>query len=358
MLSTSTVIIVSLFSQCITISYAFTTSRNGVHNRQNLVSVLNKTPSKCSFPTTLHAFFNQKEAESKPKSILDDDVETEDYGLSFFPRRGGKGVTRKEEVKMTEDIVELDDKSLAQMIGFGGIIAAGATAAIVASLGLSLPDPQIITSNIQNFFSDPTTSLEAVVESVEAMGPYGFLYFGTVYTVAEILAIPAIPLTASAGYLFGVKEGTAVVLTSASIAAAISFLIGRTFLRSYVEKTLENYPEFRKIDSAIGKEGFKLMLLLRLSPIFPFALSNYLYGVTSVRFWPYFWGTMIGFTPGTIAYVYTGEMGKALTLDSAETQEWYVYVGGLAILTGFLKIAADVASSFIDNIENERNNIK
>jgi uncharacterized membrane protein YdjX (TVP38/TMEM64 family) len=217
----------------------------------------------------------------------------------------------------------------------------------------SLPDPQSITSSVQNFFEDPTSSLEAVVQSVEAMGPYGFLYFGTVYTVAEILAIPAIPLTASAGYLFGVKEGTAVVLASASIAAAISFLIGRTFLREYVEKALENYPDFKKIDKAIGKEGFKLMLLLRVSPIFPFALSNYLYGVTSVRFWPYFWGTMIGFTPGTIAYVYTGEMGKALTLDSAGTQEWYVYVGGLALLSGFLKIAADVASSFIDNIDED-----
>jgi uncharacterized membrane protein YdjX (TVP38/TMEM64 family) len=136
--------------------------------------------------------------------------------------------------------------------------------------------------------------MEEVVKSVQDMGPLGLVYFGFVYTIAEILALPAIPLTASAGYLFGVVKGTSVVLASASIAAACSFIIGRTFLRQYVEQALDKYPDFKKIDKAIGQEGFKIMLLLRLSPIFPFALSNYLYGVTSVKFWPYFLGTILG----------------------------------------------------------------
>ena len=143
------------------------------------------------------------------------------------------------------------------------------------------------------------------------------------------------------------------VLGSASVAAAVSFLIGRTLLRSYVVEALESYPDFKKIDKAIGTEGFKLMLLLRLSPIFPFALSNYLYGATSVRFWPYFWGTMLGFTPGTIAYVYTGEIGKALTINSATAEPWYVYAGALALLAGFVKIVADVATGIIDNLEDD-----
>jgi uncharacterized membrane protein YdjX (TVP38/TMEM64 family) len=158
----------------------------------------------------------------------------------------------------------------------------------------SIPNIEDISLAITNFFDDPKSSMEQVVNSVQAMGPIGLLYFGFVYTIAEILAFPAIPLTASAGYLFGVVQGTSVVLFSASIAAAFSFMIGRTFLRTYVEKALQNYPEFKRIDKVIGQEGFKLMLLLRLSPIFPFALSNYLYGVTSVKFWPYFWGTVFG----------------------------------------------------------------
>lgn len=214
-----------------------------------------------------------------------------------------------------------------------------------------MPEASTIVGSVERFFADPTVALEAVVTSVESMGALGFVYFGAVYTIAEILAIPAIPLTASAGYLFGVRDGTIVVLLSASIAAAISFLIGRTFLRQYVERALDDYPDFKRIDRAIGEEGFKLMLLLRVSPIFPFALSNYFYGATRIGFLPYFFGTMIGFTPGTIAYVYTGEIGKSLTLDVAGSEPWYVYAGGLAFLSGCLKIVADVATGMIDKMD-------
>ncbi|CAM9145744.1 unnamed protein product, partial [Choristocarpus tenellus] len=117
---------------------------------------------------------------------------------------------------------------------------------------------------------------------------------------------PALPLTASSGFLFGIKGGTAVVLVSATVAAGISFLLGRTLLRERVEGLLADNARFRAIDQTIGKEGFKIIFLLRLSPIFPFALSNYLYGLTSVNFWEYISGTMLGFFPGTLAYVYTG----------------------------------------------------
>ncbi|KAL7526758.1 hypothetical protein ACHAWF_003210, partial [Thalassiosira exigua] len=133
---------------------------------------------------------------------------------------------------------------------------------------------------------------------------------------------------ASSGYLFGLIPGTVACLISASIAASLSFLVGKTVMRSYVEEALVDYPEFRAVDWAVGKEGFKLMLLLRLSPLFPFALSNYLYGASSVRFRPYFFGTLLGFAPGTFAYVYAGRIGKALTVDVATSEPWYVYAGG------------------------------
>ena len=173
------------------------------------------------------------------------------------------------------------------------------------------------------------------------------------YIIAEVLAIPAVPLTASAGYLFGVSTGTLVVLVSASIAASISFVIGRTLLRTTVEEAMTNYPEFKKMDKAIGKEGFKLMLLLRLSPIFPFALSNYLYGATSITFKNFFWGTLLGFAPGTLAYVYTGVVGKALTIGGDGAQPWYVYAGGAVVLGGLLKLLVDVAGNIVQEIEDE-----
>jgi SNARE associated Golgi protein len=134
---------------------------------------------------------------------------------------------------------------------------------------------------MQGLLSHPQESLQSVVDSVHDMGPMGLVYFGLIYLVAEILAVPATPLTLSAGCLFGVTRGTAVVLVSATLAATFAFWIGKTVLRSWVEDRLLENPKFAKVDRAIGEQGFQLLLLVRLSPIFPFALSNYLEPVPS-----------------------------------------------------------------------------
>merc|ERR1712071_203554 len=119
------------------------------------------------------------------------------------------------------------------------------------------------------------------------------------------------------------------------------------------ETVLAENPKFQSMDRAIEKEGFKLMLLLRLSPLFPFALSNYLYGASSIQFVPYFFGTLLGFAPGTFAYVYAGRIGKALTVDVATSEPWYVYAGGMAAVVLLLKVASDVASGMIEAMEEE-----
>jgi uncharacterized membrane protein YdjX (TVP38/TMEM64 family) len=154
--------------------------------------------------------------------------------------------------------------------------------------------------------------------------------------------------------LFGMTRGLAVVLAAATVAASVGFFVGKTFLRTWVEGILEEKPELAKIDKAIGKGGFKLLLLLRLSPIFPFALSNYVYGASSIDFASYFWATLLGFTPGTVAYIYTGMVGQALTLGEG-AQPWYVYAGGFAVLLTLLKLAADVASEIINAIDEDGN---
>merc|ERR1712194_754006 len=193
-------------------------------------------------------------------------------------------------------------------------------------LGIDLELGQLI--------QDPSTSFDAIIASLDTMDPQrGMLYFASFYVLAEILAIPAVPLlTASSGYLFGTLPGTATCLLSAAIAASISFVIGRTLLRGYVETVLAENPKFQSMDRAIEKEGFKLMLLLRLSPLFPFALSNYLYGASSIQFVPYFFGTLLGFAPGTFGYV---------------------YLGGMVVVAAVLKIAGDVATGVIDAMEEE-----
>ena len=114
-----------------------------------------------------------------------------------------------------------------------------------------------------------------------------------------------------------------------------------------------NYPKFKAFDKAIGKEGFKIILLLRLSPIFPFALSNYMYGLTAVEFWPYVLATCVGFTPGTIAYVYSGTLGKALTDSSVGGLPWYGYLGIAGGFAVFFKVISDVAMEAIKEYEED-----
>jgi uncharacterized membrane protein YdjX (TVP38/TMEM64 family) len=233
------------------------------------------------------------------------------------------------------------------LYGVGALVAA-AGVGFCASLGLG---PADLLHATERFLQNPQDTLQDVVEGVQAMGPAGPLYFGIIYLVAEILAVPATPLTLSAGYLFGLTQGVGVVLLAATIAASISFYLGKTFLRSYVEEALQDNPKFAKIDKAIARDGFKLLLLVRLSPIFPFALSNYLYGASAIDFASYFWGTLLGFAPGTFAYVYTGMVGKALTLGEGEP--WYVYAGGFALLLAFLKVVTDVATNIVDAIDED-----
>mmetsp|Transcript_21592 Transcript_21592/g.48803 ORF Transcript_21592/g.48803 Transcript_21592/m.48803 type:complete len:318 (+) Transcript_21592:325-1278(+) len=192
---------------------------------------------------------------------------------------------------------------------------------------------------------------------VEDLGPIGKVYFAAVYIVLEVLALPAIPLTASAGYLFGATAGTVVVLFSATIAAGIAFLIGRTFLRQRIESMFEENKTFQAVDAAVAKEGFKVVFLLRLSPLLPFALSNYLYGLTSVEFWPYLGATLLGFTPGTFAYVYAGEAAKAISTSSDlpgnETLPWYAYAAAIAFLAALTQVIGQIATDAVARLEEE-----
>ncbi|KAI8009687.1 TVP38/TMEM64 family membrane protein slr0305, partial [Camellia lanceoleosa] len=109
----------------------------------------------------------------------------------------------------------------------------------------------------------------------------------------QILAIPAISLTMSAGLLFGSIIGIIIVSISGTVAASAAFLIARYFARDRILKLVEGNNKFLAIDKAIGENGFKVVTLLRLSPLLPFSLGNYLYGLTSVKFVPYVLGRAI-----------------------------------------------------------------
>jgi uncharacterized membrane protein YdjX (TVP38/TMEM64 family) len=146
---------------------------------------------------------------------------------------------------------------------------------------------------------------------VAHLGVWGVLLFILVYIFATVLFFPASILTIGAGFIFGVVSGTIIVSIAATMGAALAFLIARYLARDQIEQKVADNPRFKRIDRAIGERGAKLVFLLRLSPLIPFNLSNYFYGLTSVRFWPYLLASWIGMLPGTLLYVYLGAVGKA-----------------------------------------------
>jgi uncharacterized membrane protein YdjX (TVP38/TMEM64 family) len=155
------------------------------------------------------------------------------------------------------------------------------------------------------------------------LGAFGFFVFVLVYALDTVLFLPGWPLTLAAGFTFGLLLGTAAVSLGSILGAALAFLIARFVARGAIESLTRKNERFRALDRAIGKEGWKIVFLLRLSPLIPFSISNYFYGITAVRFWPYFFASWVGMLPGTVLYVYLGTVGKAgLTAAGGAKHGW------------------------------------
>jgi uncharacterized membrane protein YdjX (TVP38/TMEM64 family) len=132
------------------------------------------------------------------------------------------------------------------------------------------------------------------------------------YIVACLLFIPGSLLTLGAGFLFGVVWGTITVSIGSTLGATAAFLVGRTLARAWIEQKVANSSKFQAIDRAVGSQGFKIVLLTRLSPLFPFNLLNFAFGLTSVSLSRYVLASWIGMLPGTLMYVYLGSAAKSL----------------------------------------------
>jgi uncharacterized membrane protein YdjX (TVP38/TMEM64 family) len=278
--------------------------------------------------------------------------EEESSSLATTNSKPTTKVVEKEEDVLAASSTTSSSPSLERVLTVAGGVVVTMIALAIYSSGWTLQD---ITTNVQTLVTtNPQETMSSLIASIKDLGPAAPFYFGVLYFLAELLAIPATPLTLSAGYLLGLPVGALTVLLAAVAAASVSFLIGKTVLRGVVqEQILDQNPKWAKLDQALGassESGFKLLLLVRLTPLFPFSIANYIYGASAIDFKSYFFATLLGFAPGTVAYVYTGMVGQALTSGDANAQPWYVYLGGLAVLGGLLKLATDVATDVIETM--------
>ena len=141
---------------------------------------------------------------------------------------------------------------------------------------------------------------------IEAYGPWApALYVGG-YVIAELLFVPALPLTLLGGLVFGPVWGSVYTWVAATLAAALAFLVARHLARDTVERWKAASPGLARIDAAVERHGWRILMLTRLIPLFPFNLQNFAYGLTRIPFWTYVGVTAVCILPGTIAFTLAG----------------------------------------------------
>lgn len=178
--------------------------------------------------------------------------------------------------------------------------------------------------------ADPRSWLREALGAVERLGPWGPVLFVAVYILATVLALPGSVLTLGAGAVFGVVWGVVYVSVASTLGATGAFLIGRYLARAHVARWLAGHPTFGAIDRAVAEEGWRIVGLARLSPVLPFNVLNYGFGLTRVSLRDYVLASWIGMMPGTVMYVYLGSLVRAGLGNAGRSPvEWALYAGGL-----------------------------
>lgn len=166
-----------------------------------------------------------------------------------------------------------------------------------------------------------------------ASGLGGQAAFVALYALACVAFLPGSVLTLGAGAAFGLGKGFLLVSAGSTSGACASFLVGRYLLRDWVSRRLEAAPSFAAVAAAVGQEGGKVVFLTRLSPVLPFNLLNYAYGLTTVGFKEYALASWLGMMPGTFLYVYLGAAAGEAARSGPRGRtpaEWSLFATGLA----------------------------
>ena len=191
---------------------------------------------------------------------------------------------------------------------------------------------------------------------VSGFGAAAPLVYGLAYVLATVFFVPGSALTIGAGVAFGLLWGTVLVSVASTVGAALCFLLARYFLRARVESWVEGHEKFVMVDRAVARKDWKIVALTRLSPVFPFNLQNYAYGLTGVGFRGYVLASWIAMLPGTLLYVYLGAAGVQVAAAATGTAGWgqtVLQLIGLAATLAVAVIAGRIATRVLRETAGE-----
>ncbi len=188
-----------------------------------------------------------------------------------------------------------------------------------------------------------------LVELVRVSGAWGVALFVLIYAVSTVALLPASVLTMVAGFVYGPIYGLIIVVPAALLGATSAFLLGRTVLRDWVRRRMAQSPRTRALDKAIDREAFKLVLLLRLSPLVPFNVLNYALSMSGISLKRFVLVTFLGEIPGGWLYVYLGSLvttAAQLSAGSAPPSplRTVFYVAGFAATVAAAIVSGRIAT--------------
>lgn len=179
-------------------------------------------------------------------------------------------------------------------------------------------------------YSHAPDRLRQALDWIGGLGVWGPVIFAAIYVLSAVLLVPGSVLALGAGAVFGLVRGTVIVSVASTLGATCAFLVGRYLAREAVARKIAAHPKFAAIDRAVAAEGWKIVLLTRLSPAFPYTLLNYAFGLTPVKLSHYVLASWIGMLPGTVMYVYGGTLAQAAAGERTRSAgEWALYAVGL-----------------------------
>jgi len=149
-------------------------------------------------------------------------------------------------------------------------------------------------------------NIQKLNEWINSFGALGPVIYVVMYILSCVFFLPGIPITMLGAVAFGAVKGTILVSIGSTLGATASFLIARYAARSMVEGWIQKNERLRKIDEGVRKHGWRMLMITRLVPIFPFNVQNYVYGITNISLGTYVFVSWICMLPGTIAYVFAG----------------------------------------------------
>src|SRR2546421_9344867 len=205
----------------------------------------------------------------------------------------------------------------------------------------------------------PVADLLATIQQhVMHWGVWSAICYPLLYACCNVLLLPGGVLSVGAGFFFGLWWGFLIALLGNVAGAAISFFISRWLGRNWLKRKLFRNRTLVALEPAIHKEGWKIILLSQLHPLFPTSLLNYLYGLTQIRFRTCMLWVAIGQAPGLFLYSYLGTLGQlGLNLARGKTHpkaiEYCVWLVGFGAAVRLLIILGRIALQLLQQAQEE-----